>query len=373
MSNLQRDGRRPAAAILVCRKSSRGEDMQLVSSFRHSFPGWLIGLSAFAFTVVARLLIGRYLGSPASIEFVPAIIFGALFGGIEVGATVFVLSGVTLWFFFESGSVVVRPDHLTEAVGLAVFFSASVLILGLIRMLEKAIDRTNELARNAEELQRRTAVLFTELQHRVANNLGFISAVLNQERRRLPRDEIASQALAAAEERILTMSRIHRRFYAPKDMDQPARIHLETLCEDLIAASGLAVTCRLEADDTRLPLEQLIPVSLIASELITNCLKHAFTADLDGVITVRLRTLDSRMILLQVADNGRGANITRNREGLGATIMQRLALQLKAEIRTEISDGRIVSVTFPMDHRIHNGSSGDATAVPRPLDSALRA
>lgn len=335
--------------------------------------GWLIGLGAFAITVIARLLIGRYLGFPASIEFVPAIIFGALFGGLEVGAIVFVLSGLTLWLFFASGSVVAEPDHFTETVDLAVFLATSLLILLLIRMLEKAIDRTNELARNAEELQRRTAVLFTELQHRVANNLSFISAVLSQERRRLPNDEIAGQALAAAEERILTMSRIHRRFYAPRDMDQPARIHLETLCEDLIAASGQAVACRVQADETRLPLQQLIPVSLIASELITNCLKHAFSGDTDGVITVRLRTLAGCKCRLQVADNGRGENSSSDRVGLGATIVQRLAAQLKAEIHTEIANGRIVSVTFPAYRRVDSGSSSIIEAPTRALDKALRA
>ena len=59
---------------------------------------------------------------------------------------------------------------------LAVYATTAALLVYVIHRLNEAID---ELADERE----RTSVLFQELQHRVANNMAFLAAVLNLQRR----------------------------------------------------------------------------------------------------------------------------------------------------------------------------------------------
>lgn len=84
--------------------------------------GWLIGAAAFAITLLLRIAINHYLEFPAYVEFVPAIMLAALYGGIEIGAVVFLFSALTVWLFFVSHTVAIKPDHLSDALGFVVFF-----------------------------------------------------------------------------------------------------------------------------------------------------------------------------------------------------------------------------------------------------------
>jgi len=238
------------------------------------------------------------------------------------------------------------------------------IILLLIRALNKAIDTAQELAAISDALRERTATLFTELQHRVANNLMFVSSILHHQRRLVARGGSADQALADAQERILTMSRIHRHLYDPVAIDQPGRIHLDQVCGDLIRASGMPVTYRIEADETFLSLEQLIPATLIVSELVTNCLKHAFNNQDSGEIIVRLQQQADGTVLLQVADNGCGEGPGTEKKGLGAVIVQNLANQLHGHMKTEHPEGTVVSLIFPRVARDERRALSGVTINP---------
>lgn len=244
------------------------------------------------------------------------------------------------------------------------------IILLLIRALNKAIDTSQELAVMSDALRQRTATLFTELQHRVANNLMFVSSILHHQRRLIARGSVADQALADAQERILTMSRVHRHLYDPVAIDQPGRVHLDQVCGDLIRASGMRVTYRIEADETFLSLEQLIPATLIVSELVTNCLKHAFNNQDSGEIIVRLQQQAEGTVLLQVADNGCGEGACSEKKGLGAMIVQNLASQLHGHMKTEHPKGTVVSLIFPQvvkdERRVLDGATINPANRSRP-------
>ena len=79
--------------------------------------------------------------------------------------------------------------------------------------------------------------MFRELQHRVANNLQTIAAILRVGKRSLERDGAAARALEDAHVRLELMSRVHRRLHDPANVDLPVGRCLEELCRDLIKAS----------------------------------------------------------------------------------------------------------------------------------------
>jgi two-component sensor histidine kinase len=81
--------------------------------------------------------------------------------------------------------------------------------------------------------------LFRELQHRTANNLQNVSALLRQNRDAIRRDPSkAAELIDSAERRFEIMSRINRRLYSPEMQDVEASPFLEALCQDILASTG---------------------------------------------------------------------------------------------------------------------------------------
>ena len=84
---------------------------------------------------------------------------------------------------------------------------------------------------------------------------------------------------------------------------------------------------KLEIEDLSLGIDTAIPTGLIINELVTNCLKYAFSKDSDGEIRISLRSLDDCQNELIVRDNGVGIPETldiKNAESLGLRMITNL-------------------------------------------------
>jgi two-component sensor histidine kinase len=96
-----------------------------------------------------------------------------------------------------------------------------------------------------------------------------------------------------------------------------------------------------------------VPISLIVSEIVTNCLKHAFPERAEGTITISLKNRVGKSLhALTVSDDGCGmskTNTNNNQEGLGRGIVDGLARQLQAEISFEHGNGTTVRMVFPAE------------------------
>jgi two-component sensor histidine kinase len=93
-----------------------------------------------------------------------------------------------------------------------------------------------------------------------------------------------------------------------------------------------------------------VPISLIVSEIVTNCLKHAFPERAEGTIAISLNRVGKSLYALTVSDDGCGmlkTNTNNNQEGLGRGIIDGLARQLQAEISFEHGSGTTVRMVFP--------------------------
>ncbi len=70
---------------------------------------------------------------------------------------------------------------------------------------------------------------------------------------------------------------------------------------------------------------------MILAELISNCLKHAFPAHVQGVIRIELKTAPDNSIVIVVADDGVGfppqMNLDQSKT-LGLLIVRRLTRQI---------------------------------------------
>jgi two-component sensor histidine kinase len=305
--------------------------------------GLALALGIFLIAFLVRLALGDTLKIAPFITLFPAIVLAALVSGVRAGILVTVLSGATAWYWFVApiGSVWLPwPDGYI----LMIFFvTTASILLYIIRTLNLAVDQL-------WEERDRTATLFKELQHRVANNLQFVSSLLNWQRRTAISDPANSaRALDIAQNRLELMGRIHRRLYDPEAIHMPLGKYFEGLCQEILEASGAKnVVCLVEVPPVTFDINRLMALSLLLNEAITNSVKHGFNGRERGTVFVRLDLDIAEHYVLTIKDNGNGlVSDATELEGLGSNIMRSLAAQLRGEITFIAEGGMLTRVVFP--------------------------
>ena len=233
-----------------------------------------------------------------------------------------------------------------------------------LRRAKEEIEREVRLARDrAERLAEERSLLMREMNHRVANSLQLVAAMLHLQASG-SEDEGIRAALGEARERVFAVGQIHTRLYNSDDVQSVGMVeYLGALVEDLQrnaegaanggkpsagARSGIAIT--LDAEPVELSPDQGVAVGVIVTELVINALKHAFPAG-SGTIAVGLRRADGSLELT-VADNGVGyrdepSAPPAGRRGLGTSIIGAMLSKLGGSMeRTEARPGTRVSIRF---------------------------
>jgi len=235
-----------------------------------------------------------------------------------------------------------------------------------VRLLLAVSDVTD--ARLAERLKddllREKAMLFQELQHRVANSLQIIASVLMQSARRIPSAETRSH-LYDAHSRVMSVAALQHQLAASVVGDVELRTYFMELCGSIAAsmiADHDALTLAVEADDASATADVSVGLGLVVTELVINALKHAFPGGRGGRIVVGYK-VDGPDWTLSVRDNGVGmpTGASPAKVGLGTSIVQALAKQLGAEITvTDAKPGTSVSV----GHIVASSGVGQGRLAP---------
>jgi len=196
--------------------------------------------------------------------------------------------------------------------------------------------------------------LLREVRHRVKNNLQLISSLLSLQAMMVEDDQMAAPFLDT-QARVQAMAMVQERLYASGDLSQidfPG--YLRELSLFLIHAyfrASLTITPRIECDVESLPADMAIPCGLVLTELVRNCLTHAFAGRETGIVTV-LAAAEPAGARLTVADNGtglpQGFDIAKAHT-LGMRLIVNLARQLHGTLHVESGrDGTTVSLAFPV-------------------------
>ncbi len=219
------------------------------------------------------------------------------------------------------------------------------------RLLLAVSDVTD--ARLAERLKdnllREKAMLYEELQHRIANSLQIIASVLMQSARRSTSAQTRSD-LFDTHSRVMSVAALQNQLIATNVGDVRLSVYFTELAQS-IGASMIADLQKLrltvEADETVAAADTSVSLGLIVTELVINALKHAFPGDRGGAIVVGYRSSGSDWTL-SVADDGVGmpGGAAPTKPGLGTSIVEALARQLDADVEvTSSGAGTRVSVT----------------------------
>jgi two-component sensor histidine kinase len=318
--------------------------------WRHSpFVAYGFGLIAFALAFLLRSqLEGVMPGGFPFVTFLPAVILTAFVAGLRPGILVAALSTLASWYFFIQPA---RSFSLTLQATLALgfFVATSALTIGVIHAMQSALARLRmERARNAELVHQRE-LLFTELQHRISNNLQVVSALITLQKGSLT-DVRARQALSEAAQRLTLIAKLNRKLHDPTNAGLDMKEFLRELCHDVSEAAGIEdAGCQVKgAEGVALPADKVVPLALIVAELLNNSIEHGISGHEAGQLRMNLARSDHE-IVLTVQDNGRGLPPgfdLMQAKSLGLRIVQSLAKQIGARLELFNDQGATCRLTF---------------------------
>jgi len=186
----------------------------------------------------------------------------------------------------------------------------------------------------------RLEALLGEVNHRVANSLQLVSAMVRLQSTALT-DPSAREALEDTQRRIQAIAQVHRRLYTTNDVESvDMREYLGALVEELAetwSTDALPRALRIAAEPIRLPTDRAVSLGIIVTELVTNACKYAYPLGA-GEVRVALRA-DGDAFLLAVEDDGCGmpADATPRGTGLGTKLIRAMAQSLQTIVEYDPS------------------------------------
>jgi PAS domain S-box-containing protein len=220
--------------------------------------------------------------------------------------------------------------------------------------LALARDITERKRAEAEVLAslREKQTLLREIHHRVKNNLQVVCSLLDLQASNLD-DALAAAALRESQDRVRSMALVHEQLYQTETLSNiDFAAYVRSLVGHLAAtrpAPFATVRFDLALEPVSLGVDEAVPCGLIISELVCNCLKHAFTGRPEGILSVRLTTA-GELVTLDVGDNGVGAPehlSLVNPKTFGLRLVAALVDQLHGVAEIDRREGTHVRISFP--------------------------
>jgi len=213
----------------------------------------------------------------------------------------------------------------------------------------RVAERTEDLVRARD----RAEILLTEVNHRVANSLSFVGALISLQRQAV-QDPSARSALDETRTRIQAVAQIHKHLYTSGDvttisLDEYMKALLAQL-EQTLAAEGHGASIHHEIAPVRISTSAGINLGVVIAEWVTNAFKYAYGGQL-GDVRVRAWTEDDRLHVA-VEDDGIGMTAGPAKgTGVGSKIVATVARSLNAEIsywkRNPGTEARLVMPLSP--------------------------
>lgn len=214
------------------------------------------------------------------------------------------------------------------------------------------LSRAKVLAeREMQEARERAEMLLGEVNHRVANSLAMVAALVGLQANAVD-DREAKRALAETQARIQAIAGVHRHLYTSEDV-RSVQIadYLNSLIGDLetsMQAEGSTAVIHMQVEPFPLPTEKVASLGVVVTELVTNALKYAYADREPGEVRITMSRSEGQ-VRLCVEDDGIGWKGVGKPKGtgLGSRIVKAMAHSLDAEVRYGDGPGTQVTVIFP--------------------------
>ena len=230
-------------------------------------------------------------------------------------------------------------------------------------------------SRDGDGALERAAFERCEADHRIANSLQRVAAIIRHHRRQSQRGS-SDAALQIAEMQIESIAHVHRHLGALRGEETVdlAKL-LSELCGKLEKA--LRFRCDLACDPIQLPGAVAAQIAIIVSEITMNAVKHAYDEMDNGLVSIQCRdgvsSLDARddvsTLRIRIADEGHGLiegfGADGPSSGIGMSIVTRIVEDLNAVMTTHTNGGAVFTIEVPLPQTGRpNSRSYSASATP---------
>ena len=225
-------------------------------------------------------------------------------------------------------------DYVVKTVGEDFF---DLLSASFAQVLDRARLERAKAAAEAElrATNARLEAMLSEVNHRVANSLQLVSAMIGLQKGVLT-DPRARDMLEDTQRRIRAIAQVHRRLYTANDVEQvDLRDYLGSLIEELgesWSSDALPRTLTLSAEPIRVKTDRAVSIGVIITELVTNACKYAYP-DGGGEVRIFVNEADGHCVLT-VEDDGCGMAADQQPQGtgLGAKLIRVMAQSLQTAV-----------------------------------------
>jgi two-component system, sensor histidine kinase PdtaS len=293
-----------------------------------------VGLGITAIFVALRLALAPLLGDIAPFALgIIAVLLASLLGGWRSGLVSMVLGTALIWYF-------ILPEHRSFALrgtGEALVLAAGILTESVI-VLALGLYQREVRAGQLERLRRINFLghALREMDHRTKNNFQIVTSLLTLQANRSPSGEVKA-ALQEAAERLKAVAAVYDALAPSSQGLATVRLQdqLQEICGQIrrgIMPDGIALSVELEP--MLVPHETGVAIGIVVNELVTNACKHAF-GDGGGSIRVKAWREDG-VVLVEVADDGKGFVAGEARTGLGSRLVTAFMQRVKgkSEVRS---------------------------------------
>lgn len=216
--------------------------------------------------------------------------------------------------------------------------------------LKAARARDQQLIREARD---RAEMLLKEVNHRVANSLGLVAAMVRMQASAVS-DPHARHALEETQSRISAVAGVHRHLYTSDNIGEvDIGAYLNHLVGELsasLAGGGALRMVKTDLIPVSLPTDKAVTLGVMVGELVTNAFKYAYPEESSGEIRVQSYRVGDGHLRVCVEDDGIGWDGTGPAQGtgIGSKVLRAMARNLEAEISyTHLNPGTLVCIEFP--------------------------
>jgi|GEM_PF-2446748 len=251
----------------------------------------------------------------------------------------------------QEKSLAVRNTALV--LGSIMLFILAGLLLGLYRLFVKYRANQEELSKQNLAISKAledNQMLIREIHHRVKNNLQVVSSLLSMQARKVTDDD-TKDALNSSKTRVQSMSILHQNLYQEDNLkDVDVASYVDKLIGNIIDTYHVNenIKVQIDVDPIVLDIDTLVPLGLMANELVCNAVKHAFKGREAGELNISLKDI-GESIVLTVSDDGvgfEGEELPIRAGSLGARLIKSFADRLEGEINIVKDSGTSVVITF---------------------------
>ncbi len=202
--------------------------------------------------------------------------------------------------------------------------------------MNKKLTGTNiELQKHFDEKN----IMLKEIHHRVKNNLQVITSLLRLQQFKLS-DDVAKKPFEESINRISAMALIHEQMYKDDEVkDISIKQYFKELAESIIQnySNNDFVTLHISSEIDIITLNQIVPLSLIMNELLSNSLKYAFDNEKDNKIDI-IFSKNEKGLQMVYADNGTWKP-NQKEDSFGLELIETFTEQLDGEYTLDKTKG----------------------------------